>query len=322
MIGKRHVLLWFPLLSTAVVLLAACSAGDVTPASVASSTRDAATSAQRDRAGPVDIGDGRQIYLKCQGTGSPTVVLVSGLRDNAEVWSFSAAAAATSPSATPEPPTVFGGVAEFTRVCAYDRPGTSDSRSTEVTQPTSAQTSADDLDALLTASGEAAPFVLVGHSYGGPIIRLFASDHPRQVGGLVLVDALSEDVFAGLTPEQETLLDALNEPPQLSAETFDYATVFTELRRSSPVPDVPVIVLTADTPQLTPQFLASGQLPPGVDQQFADVLWAAQMAAQNELPAKFHQAVHVTATRSDHYIQLGNPQLVIDSIREIADKVG
>jgi pimeloyl-ACP methyl ester carboxylesterase len=326
----------FPLLASAVVLLTACSSGDGTPATGPSSTSSAATGstgARPDRAGPVDIGDGREIYLECHGNGSPTVVLVSGLGDSAEVWSMPPSGAAPSPSASsssaaseaqaePEPPAVYGDVARFTRVCAYDRPGTG-GRSTEVMQPTSAQTSADDLERLLTTSGEAAPFVLVGHSYGGPIIRLFAADHPDQVGGLVLVDALSEDLVAGLTPEQVTVFEALNAPPpQPGAETFDLTTVFTELRRSPPAPDVPVTVLTADIPQLTPQVLASGQLPPRVDQEFADALWAAQMAAQNELPAKFPRAVHVTDTRSDHYIQLGNPQLVIDSIREIVDEVG
>lgn len=326
MIGKRQVRRWFPLVASAVLLLTGCSSGDDTAASVSPSPSGVAThptGTRPDRAGLVDIGHGREIYLQCHGTGSPTVVLVSGLGDNAEVWSTSPTAAAPAPSANPDPLTVYDDVGRFTRVCAYDRPGTGGSRSTDVAQPTSAQTSANDLEKLLTASGEAAPFVLVGHSYGGPIIRLFASDHPDQVGGLVLVDALSEDLVAGLTPEQETVFEAMNAPPpQPGAETFDTATVFTELRQSSPTPDVPVVVLTADTPQLTPEFLASDQLPPGVDQVFADALWAAQMAAQNQLPAKFQHAVHITDTRSDHYIQLGNPQLVIDSIRQVVDDVG
>jgi pimeloyl-ACP methyl ester carboxylesterase len=263
----------------------------------------------------VVIEDGREIFLECHGTGSPTVVLVSGLGDGATIWSM------TSRQADPKP-TVYGDVANFTRVCAYDRPGTSGSRSTAVAQPTSAQTSADDLEKMLAASGETAPFVLVGHSYGGPIIRVFASDHPKQVSGLVLVDALSEDLQARLTVEEQAVFEELNAPPpQPGAEYFDLNTVVAELRQSPRVPDVPVTVLTADTPQLTPQLLASGQLPPSVDQEFADSLWAAQMAAQKELPSKFQRAVHITNTGSDHYIQLGNPQLVIDSVREVVDQV-
>lgn len=241
---------------------------------------------------------------------------MSGLGDNAEIWST------PGDQADPDQTTVYGDVGSFTRVCAYDRPGTGDSRSTEVAQPTSAQSSADDLEKLLTASGETAPFVLVGHSYGGPIIRLFASDQPDRVGGLVLVDALSEDLEAGLTPEQKALFEKLNAPPpQPGAEFFDLTTVVTELRQSLPVRDVPVMVMTADIPQLTPEVLASGQLPAGVDQEFADALWTAQMAAQDQLPGKFERAVHITDTRSDHYIQLGNPQLVIDSILEVVTAV-
>jgi len=302
----RHTLL--AILFTAV-LLTACAPAVGTPATTP-------TDAAADRAGGVDVGDGREIHLECHGSGSPTVVLVSGLGDGADVWSRQ------PEEADQDSPTVYGEVAGFTRVCAYDRPGTGGSRSTEVAQPTSAQTSADDLHALLIASGEAAPFVLAGHSYGGPIVRLFASDHPNDIAGLVLVDGLSEDLGAGLTPVQMSLFEQLNTPPPESgAESFDFTTLVTELRESSPVPDVPVIVLTAGTPQLTSDVLASGQLPPGVDQAFADALWAAQTAAQDLLPAKFIRARHVTDSGSDHYIHLDNPQLVVDSIRDVVVEV-
>jgi pimeloyl-ACP methyl ester carboxylesterase len=298
----------FILVVSAVVLLAACSPVDATSPT---NSPDAAA----DRAGTVDVGGGRDLYLECHGSGSPTVILVSGLGDSAEVWST------RLDETEPETPTVFDDVADLTRVCAYDRPGTGGSRSTEVDQPTSAQTSADDLHELLTASGEEGPFVLAGHSYGGPIIRLFAGDHPNDVAGLVLVDGLSEDLQAGLTAEQQVVFEQLNTPAQAGAEFFDYATLVTQLGDSAPVGDVPVIVLTADTPQLTPEVVASGQLPAGVDQAFADALWAAQLSAQDLLPAKFTDAVHVTDTQSDHYIQLANPQLVIDSISDVVNQV-
>ena len=315
----------FFLLATAALLLTACTAGGGASVSTSPSRDAASASTAPDRAGPVDVGGGREIYLECHGSGSPTVILVSGLGDAADVWSTPASGALPSPgpsssASDPASPTVYSDVAAFTRVCAYDRPGTASSRSTDVAQPTSAQSSADDLARLLRASGEVGPFVPVGHSYGGPIVRLFASDHPDQVSGLVLVDALSEDLDAGLTPAQRTLFAELNAPPPTpGAEYFEMTTLVTELRESPPAPDVPVIVLTADIPQLTPEVLASGQLPPGVDQEFADALWAAQLAAQDELAARFPEAAHVTQPRSDHYIQLGNPQLVIDSIREVVD---
>ena len=90
---------------------------------------DAAVSG--DCAGLVDIGGGRKMYLECRGTGPPTVVLVGGLRASADDWSFADKSA----------PAVFPEVANFTRVCAYDRLGTPvderPSRSDPVLQPSS-----------------------------------------------------------------------------------------------------------------------------------------------------------------------------------------
>jgi pimeloyl-ACP methyl ester carboxylesterase len=104
-----------------------------------------------DFAGLVDIGGGRKMYLECRGTGSPTVVLLAGLKGSAEDWSIVEKTA----------PTVFSEVAKFTRVCAYDRPGTpveeKPSRSDPVPQPTTAEDAVADLHALLSAAGEAGP---------------------------------------------------------------------------------------------------------------------------------------------------------------------
>ena len=126
-------------------------------------------------AGSVDIGGGRKMYLKCSGRGSPTVVLVGGLRASADDWDISDKSKLT----------VFTGVGNFTRVCACHRPGTpvgeKPSRSDPVPQPTTAKDAVADLHALLSAAGEAGPYVLVGHSYGGLIVRLYASTYPKEV---------------------------------------------------------------------------------------------------------------------------------------------
>ncbi len=302
----------------ALALIAAgCSGGSSSDTSTSSESSEAAQDtvveeSDSDFAGLVDIGEGRKIYMECRGKGGPTVVLVSGLGDAADVWSVTS-------DPENERPTVFAEVATFTRVCAYDRPSTS-TATTPVPQPTSAKAAAADLDAVLTASGEPGPYVLAGHSYGGPIIRLYASAHPADVAGLVLVDALSEDLPNGLTPTQQALFEAINTPPpDTDAEVLDLQATFQQLRESPPVPPVPMIVLTADRPQLTAEVLASGQLPAGVDQEFADALWAAQLAAQDELAKMFPGAEHITNTNSTHYIHNEQPQLVIDSIRQVVD---
>src|SRR5688572_14163599 len=71
-----------------------------------------------DFAGLVDIGGGRHIYLECRGHASPTVLLEAGSGNNADVWDAIALASDSGATA------VLPGVAAFTRVCAYDRPGT------------------------------------------------------------------------------------------------------------------------------------------------------------------------------------------------------
>src|SRR5262249_1638349 len=137
-----------------------------------------------DFAGLVAIGGGRQMYLEFRGIGSPTVVLVAGLKGSAEDWNIT----------KHSKPTVFAEVAKFTRVCAYDRPGTpvggKPSRSDPVPQPTTAGEAVADLHALLSAAGEAGPYVLVAPSYGGLISRLFARTHPAGVYRLSLLRPL------------------------------------------------------------------------------------------------------------------------------------
>src|SRR6266536_3617670 len=131
--------------------------------------------ASGDFAGPVEIGKGRKMYLECRGSGSPTVILESGYRNDAEIWS------------TPLQPgmsTVFPQVAKFTRVCAYDRPGTfldanHLSRSTPVPMPRMARDLVSDLHVLLQRAHVPGPYVLAAHSFGDIFARLYASTYPN-----------------------------------------------------------------------------------------------------------------------------------------------
>jgi pimeloyl-ACP methyl ester carboxylesterase len=128
------------------------------------------------------------MYLECRGSGSPTVVLVSGLDAAADVWTGYQAHSSR---------VVFNAVAGFARVCAYDRPGTpvgddlAPSRSDPVPQPTMAHDAVRDLHALLRAAGEPGPYLLVGHSYSGLITRRYAGEYPGEVAGIVFVDAFA-----------------------------------------------------------------------------------------------------------------------------------
>jgi pimeloyl-ACP methyl ester carboxylesterase len=144
------------------------------------------------------------MYMECHGKGSPTVVLVSGARGAHDDWT-SVVGSGGEPK--PSGSSVFPEVSKFTRVCAYDRPGTTRldgtlSPSTPVQQPTTAQEGAADLHALLRAAKQKGPYVLVAHSWGGLIVRQYASEYPKDVSGLVLLDAGSEFLQDTLTPAQ------------------------------------------------------------------------------------------------------------------------
>ena len=110
-------------------------------------------------------------------------------------------------------------VAETTRVCTYDRPGTYasigeddfPSRSDPIAQPRTAPEVVADLHALLQAAGVPGPYVLAAHSLGGLFARLYASTYPDEVVGLVLVDAYSERLETLLPPERWAALVRLNQ---------------------------------------------------------------------------------------------------------------
>lgn len=117
----------------------------------------------------IDIGTHR-LYLHCMGRGSPAVVLDAGLGGSSLEWL-----------------TVQQGLASRTRVCAYDRSGYGWS-DIGARAHTSLQNSTE-LRLLLMRAGVKPPYVLVGHSFGGYDVQLFASRYPDSVAGLVLVDS-------------------------------------------------------------------------------------------------------------------------------------
>jgi pimeloyl-ACP methyl ester carboxylesterase len=277
-----------------------------------------------DFAGLINVGGDRKMYLECRGTGSPTVVLVGGLKASADDWSI------TEDKAPP----VFAAVAKVTRVCAYDRPGTpvgvQPSRSDPVRQPTAAGDAVSDLHALLGAACEPTPYVLVGHSYGGLIAKLYAQTYPRDAGGLVLVDALSEGLQEAETPQQWATQRALLEGdireslalyPEL--ERVDPDRSFDEVRAAPPLRPLPLIVLSADRPwgPQIPALIANGTLPPDVPPDFGYITDAAQKKAQDRLAALVPGAKHITRTNSGHEIQKEQPRLVTDAIIDVVNAV-
>jgi pimeloyl-ACP methyl ester carboxylesterase len=211
---------------------------------------------------------------------------------------------------------VFPEVSKFTRVCAYDRPGTTRldgalTPSTPVLQPTTAQDGAADLHALLRAAKQPGPYVLVAHSWGGLIGRLYASTYPEEVVGLVLLDPGSEFLQNTLTPAQwEKFIRAAKQPGKpKDLEAADYQPSVRALRAAPPVHSIPAVVLTSDK---------CFEFVPGAGG--AKATCQAWRAAQVRL-ATLLDAKHITDTNSGHFIQGEQPQLVIDAIRQVVDTV-
>ena len=122
----------------------------------------------------IDIGGGHRIHLNCTGHGSPTVVFENGAGDFSLVWSL-----------------VQPRVAEGTRACSYDRAGYA--WSDPGAQPRTYDQVSLELHTALERAGEHGPYVLVGQSYGGLVVRGFARRYASEVAGMVLVDAVHED---------------------------------------------------------------------------------------------------------------------------------
>jgi pimeloyl-ACP methyl ester carboxylesterase len=270
-----------------------------------------------DFAGLVDIGGGRHMFLECRGSGSPTVVLLSGYGNASGVWSVQA------PDVS-QPP-VLPAVAGFTHVCAYDRPGTDlddpvhPSRSDSVPQPRAAQDTVDDLHALLHAAAVPSPYVLAGHSLGGLYARLYATTYPDDVVGLVLVDAISERFRAVLSPEAwDASLTVFQYPLSLLAdypdhEEIDFDATFDVMLRTAaahPLHQMPLTVLSArSVPDVSDLPLT---LPPGFQEDFT-----VAARANQEYQATLLPDARWFVVESSHYIQVEQPQVVTEAIRQV-----
>lgn len=195
----------------------------ITPAPTASASFDVLSVTTVEGSFPVGA-DGHQLWLECYGHGAPTIVIEAGT-DSSPIDDF--------PDAFVRP------LAETNEVCLYDRIGTGRSDAPTAARRTFKDVVAD-FDSLFAAAKIPPPYLLVGQSGGGNIAVYYASVHPRNVAGLVLIDADFDD------PDE-----IAKEFPGAQAwagsehiDSVDAARLQSRIRM--PIADFPVLIITAD----------------------------------------------------------------------------
>jgi pimeloyl-ACP methyl ester carboxylesterase len=291
----------------------------------------------------VDVGDHR-LHAVCLGSGSPAVLLESGIAASSLSWTL-----------------VQPNVAKFTRVCAYDRAGLAWSDASPA--PRTFDRIVDDLHRLLATATLSAPYVLVGHSFGAFVCLAYAAEYPNETAGLVLVDPPSE--WTELTRRQRRMLQGgiyLSRLGGLLARIGFVRACLAMLTGGAPgVPRIFVKVFGPTTSRTLERLVGEVQkLPPNIHpvvqalwcqpkcfQAMADHLGvlgakapvvtraavadlplvvmssadqpANVLAAHEVLAQMSTRGRHVVAAHSGHWIQLDEPALVVDTICQVVE---
>lgn len=279
--------------------------------------------------------NGAPMHIYCTGQGSPTIVLETGLGDDFTIW------AKVQPA-----------LSKLTRVCSYDRAGWG--WSPRRAGMRDADTISAELHQLLAAAGVQTPIVLMGHSIAGLYLRAYAAQYPAQLAGLVLIDAATplqddrlpaalvkiQDAQRRELPFQQFLMalgwyrvqgmctsippgmesysawikaDACV-PSQLGAmgdELDALRASGNETVHAGPFGTLPVLVFSRD-----PTVLASNW--PAEVAKANAVIWTRM---QEESLALSSNSRQVVAKRSDHYVHIDRPDLVIDEVAKFIDNL-
>lgn len=252
----------------------------------------------------IDVG-GYALRIVCTGEGAPTVIIESGFGEPA----------LESSSWT----TVKYGIEKTTRICMYDRAGLGSSDVATGKDRTSKDIMKD-LHTLLHKAYVPGPYILVGHSIGGFHVLVFAHEYPQEVAGIVLVDSSHpdqwQDVSAVLPPEspdEPTSLKKLrNIPPASLPEKMDILESTKQVREVKSLGDLPLVVLSH-----TPTISVNSNISPELSKKIEQV-WA---KLQNNLASLSSNSTHIIATKAGHYIQVDQPQLVIDAILKVIAEI-
>ncbi|MEK6222267.1 MAG: alpha/beta hydrolase, partial [Chloroflexota bacterium] len=263
-----------------------------------------------------------ETHLKCQGEGPVSVVLVTELADSLLEWED-----------------VQSAMAEFTRVCAYDRPGIG--WSSPAAKPLTAQQIADHLHETLEGGEVPKPYILAAHSIGGVYARAFAQQYPEDLAGLVLIDSSHENqsarlpaamnreftmikllatVLGALTPfgipralkladrmQGEYFSDAVRPAAMARMYQSHFFTTFyneavsakTSTANSQPPADLGGKPLVV---------LSRGDVNPGISEELFEELKQGWAELQQELGGLSTNSKHIIAEESSHFIHRDQPK--------------
>jgi len=306
------------LIGMAVVLALAAAAGAI---------YQAVETARDRRAYPmpgqlVEMG-GYRMHIYCVGDGSPAVILDSGLGDSFVSWE----------KVQPQ-------IAQFTRVCSYDRAGLGYSDSSP--RPRTSKDMAEELHSLLRIAKLPPPYILVGHSMAGYNVRLYYALYPADVAGMVLVDASHPDQekrfpaalndldkswirqeefleftmpfgvprlfgFCGDKPAVRAVDCNFHSVREGVRELKAFATSAAQAAKTGSLGNLPLAVLSHD-PAMPQPDLPEDLVQP-INQAWGEM--------QDELAHLSTRGTREIAKNSGHYIQLDRPELVIDAVHRV-----
>ena len=235
-----------------------------------------------DRLIEVDHG---KLHLRCTGDGPVTVLMLAGWDEGTEAWG-----------------PFEGAVSEHARACAYDRFGTGTSDAPATTQTFASQVA--DLHAALDAAGEPGPYLVVGHSFGGPEAVTFASKFKGELTGVVLIDA-SPDTWPSVVctvPAYQGGCDLMRDPKR-DGERLDVFPAFEQVSKITSLGNLPLTVITA-----------AHRSPDGItpaEQARLDQLWA---DGQQRWAGLSSSSKVVTVDDTGHNIHIDQPQAVLDEV--------
>ena len=267
----------------------------------------------------VEIGT-HALHIYCRGEGGPPVIIDSGLGSLALEWYD-----------------IQGVLARYVQTCIYDRAGYGWSRPGP--QPRTSSRIVEELYLLLKTAQIPGPYVLVGHSFGGYNMQLFASRYPGETAGLVLVDSSHADqiqrfsappikvrlvpvikgkytitqftrptVHPAVPAKLKGIINMLLHSPALrqamASEFMNFDQSALEVKISGALPAVPLVVLTR----------GKRVWPEGYRGDLMEKLW---FELQGELASRSTHYVQFIASKSGHYIHLDQPRLVIDAIKQV-----